>query len=530
MKSLNTSICILVLSILFLCNYASGQVTTSFGNDLIAHDDINYNDEISDLDVAFNGWLYLATSSRHVSPAGTDVVITMSKDSGLTWTYVSNTNGAFNNISSVHIMVAGTDTNSLRVFVAQTGTDIGNVTETGNLTVFDGLSGTILPNPFNAYNLSPDAGSGISMATDCLHPSPGTIGYSVAVLYHSNDSLVCLIAPDAGSIIHNSYLIDTGFASDFSIAYGYSPATGGKYFIAYNSANNVFRLCKNITTGLSGFTAPASIISSSGPTTNLVSPKLVCQNSLTDNDSLGLSVAILNLNHNGNSFTLQALYSMQATNSYYWSTTMVDDSAILGLDHEYDACFNPKTNFIYICGFNETNGKLWARAENFNFQHPDHWLNVSDQYNDSLIDVSVTNYLQPNPSVTALDDKIVSSWCKSIPPVYPYPGGPPHISQTLVDMSDLSSITSTGQVLKNNSTSIYPVPANDYLTICIANFHDSKIVNLELFDITGKVLLSLNAVYKSTMEMKTSELENGIYLLRITYGNYSESRRVVVCH
>lgn len=521
----------IIMSFVLTSNFANGQGGIGFGDDIIAHDDINYNDEISDLAVAFNGWIYLATSSRHVNPSGADIVISMSKDSGLSWTELSNTSGAHNNISYVDIMVTGSDTNSLRVYIAQIGNDIGNLNGTGSVVVFNGLTGRFIQNSINLYNLSFNADRGISMSSDYLHPSLGTIGYSVAIIFQSSDSLICLIAPDTGSITYNTYLIDTGFISEFSIGYGYSPSNGGKYYIAYtrmsNSGGTQMNVCKNISNVTSGFTQPLPVTPLSGGSFGLSSAKILCQNSNTNNDSMGLSVAMMTLSNNGR---LQVIYNMQAAISNYWFAASVDDSAGLGLSGEYDTYFSPENNLLYACGFDDRSGKLWARAENFNFENSNHWINLSDQYNDTLIDISITNYLHPHPKVSALGSRFISSWSSTRPIIYPYPGGYPHRMRTLIDKSDSIVVTNVRINLKKNLFKLYPVPADDYISIDIPSYLENKTISIEITEVGGKELFNKSIMYIRNIKLDTSNIKDGIYLLKIFSNDYYETQKILICH
>lgn len=515
------------------------QNSSTFGNDVIAHDDINYNDQISDLAVAFNGWIYIVTASRHTSPSGAGLTFVVSKDSGVTWNDLGSSTGAHNNIDDINILVTGNDTNSLRIYVAVLGNDIGNPYETGAVYVFDGMTGTYLPTLIlNLTNfLCPI--TGISLASDYLHPASGTIGYSVAILYStglgsgtSTDSLVCLLSIDTSSSHYNYYLVDTGYLGTPSIGYGISQSNSGKYYVTYTGQYGI-EYCRNISTITSGFTPPIDISALTGILSLGVSnPKIVCQNSLANNDSSGLSVAIIVEKATGsaNNEHLEIMYNMQAAISNYWIAGSVDDSAGLGLSGEFDAYFSPENNLLYACGFNDISGKLWARAENFNFENSNHWINLSDQYNDTFIDISITNYLHPHPKASAIGNRFISSWSSIRPTIYPFPGGYPHYMRTLFDKSDSVVVTNVGITLKNNLFKIYPVPADDYLTIDISANPVDNSIGIQLLDMEGKILFDKSGFSSNKFMLNTSVFKNGIYLLKIYSNTYLETQRVVICH
>ena len=519
---------LLIITIIFTPNLSfSAEVniksSAAFNSDVVAHDDIDYNDEISDLAVAFNGWIYIVTASRHTSPSGAGFTYVVSKDSGVTWNDLGSSTGAHNNIDDIKILVTGNDTNSLRIYVAVLGNDIGNPYETGVVFALDGF-GRPLSSPFvlNLTSFTSPVG-GISMASDYLHPAIGTTEYSVAILYTIGgpftDSLVCLLFTDTGSTNYNYYLVDTGFVNSPSIDYGFSQSNDGKYYVAFMGGNGI-ECCRNISSITSGFTPPLSISSLTG-ISSFSNPKIICQNSFANNDSSGLSVAVVVINGSGNNGLLEVMYNMQADISDFWNATSVDNSIGLGLSNEYDACYSEVNNQFFICGYDKINSRLFSRMEDFNFSHLNNWISISDQYNDSLIDTS----LEPYPKVEALGNNIISSWCSLIPGTTSW-----HRARTLFDKESLSINTATPFILSKNLTFAYPIPADEYLRINVPTRFLVNSISIQLIDYKGEIMLNIPICSPDNLCLNTSAFSNGIYLLKIFSDVYLETQRIVICH
>ena len=77
---------------------------------------------------------------------------------------------------------------------------------------------------------------------------------------------------------------------------------------------------------------------------------------------------------------------------------------------------------------------------------------------------------------------------------------------------------------------IYPNPANDI--IHITSDFNSEIVNIELFDITGKsILVSNNSISKNSTEISINlpqNLEAGIYQIRLTTSKNSVTKKIII--
>jgi len=83
-------------------------------------------------------------------------------------------------------------------------------------------------------------------------------------------------------------------------------------------------------------------------------------------------------------------------------------------------------------------------------------------------------------------------------------------------------------ILENHTLnfSLYPNPCNDYLEIFI---NDAKKNNyfLSVFDITGKIVLSENLFLSEKFNIKTDQLEKGIYFIQISDGINKTVQKII---
>ncbi len=87
------------------------------------------------------------------------------------------------------------------------------------------------------------------------------------------------------------------------------------------------------------------------------------------------------------------------------------------------------------------------------------------------------------------------------------------------------------EVKKEENWFIYPNPARDYITL---QLHNVPLINDYLFnviDLTGKSRINLK--YRASdvsrgVQMNVSDLPAGYYIVRINYGDYSVSRKLII--
>ncbi|HTL80115.1 MAG TPA: T9SS type A sorting domain-containing protein [Bacteroidia bacterium] len=84
-----------------------------------------------------------------------------------------------------------------------------------------------------------------------------------------------------------------------------------------------------------------------------------------------------------------------------------------------------------------------------------------------------------------------------------------------------------------SAISLFPVPANDHVSVSI-DLNSSSDVKVKIYDVTGKLLLSQNngtlMQGQQTMEVETSQLPNGTYIIQVIAGESVASKRLVIAH
>ncbi|MFK7781677.1 T9SS type A sorting domain-containing protein [Psychroserpens sp.] len=77
-----------------------------------------------------------------------------------------------------------------------------------------------------------------------------------------------------------------------------------------------------------------------------------------------------------------------------------------------------------------------------------------------------------------------------------------------------------GQNLK-----LYPNPSNDILNIDVKN--GSGRLDYQVYDVLGKLVISDSIQNSSNTAIDVSNLDNGLYLINLSYGNQSETKRFI---
>lgn len=514
------------------------SVPLDFGTDVVAHYDPDFADLNCDIAVAFNGWIYIAYSTSHSGPSGIDIGFAVSKDSGLTWqAFPPLILGSHNEASVYDLLVTGTDTSSLRVYLSYYYYNNSFPYAFGHVAVYDGISGSILPYGIDIGNGYYKVGD-IRLATDYQNPAVGSTGYSVAIVYTTGpgdltvtDSLVCLIASDKSSTSFNYNLLDSSSSVSIrgaSVDYGYSSNwNNGQYFVAYQKGL-ALAYCRNSFSITSGFTVPIllnDLIGSSD--SSFDSPKIVCQNSKESNDSSGLSVMIMTkaLDSLGtNTYRIPwIIYNKQAAVSDFWFSSGVMNSVNNFSLETFDISYSEAEDRFFLAGYNSDSGSLFLRQEDFNFSHPDNWFVINNQYNDSVIDPS----WPPNPRVTINGNFAFTAWeSRTLGSI-----GQPR-AQTLFDRQTLPIVTEVQTINNNHDFKVYPNPANNEIYIFSNSLKNSKNEkSVKIVDSAGRIVFSKK--YNSqgeTIRINTQEFINGIYFLQIIVQNEKQINLKFLIH
>ena len=79
----------------------------------------------------------------------------------------------------------------------------------------------------------------------------------------------------------------------------------------------------------------------------------------------------------------------------------------------------------------------------------------------------------------------------------------------------------------NNNLSVYPNPANDYVTINVNAFDVLKSHTIEVYDALGKIIYS-STITKSIVTINTSQWSKGIYTLRLKQNEVAGYKKIII--
>lgn len=95
-----------------------------------------------------------------------------------------------------------------------------------------------------------------------------------------------------------------------------------------------------------------------------------------------------------------------------------------------------------------------------------------------------------------------------------------------------TDVLSADSFAVNDVFSVYPNPANDEINISLIS-NVVKEASFEVYDIIGKTILTGDLSIDNNIKSRkidTSELTNGVYLLKINSGNLTATKKIVVKH
>lgn len=95
---------------------------------------------------------------------------------------------------------------------------------------------------------------------------------------------------------------------------------------------------------------------------------------------------------------------------------------------------------------------------------------------------------------------------------------------TVIALPDVTTVSS--QSIISNSVSVFPNPASDYIII---NNPDKYLINVQLFDIAGKLISDYGVIMSNTYKsFSTSDLNAGTYLIKVSNGNEITNHKLIV--
>jgi hypothetical protein len=106
---------------------------------------------------------------------------------------------------------------------------------------------------------------------------------------------------------------------------------------------------------------------------------------------------------------------------------------------------------------------------------------------------------------------------------------PAGCSDTTAPCVSIESVSLEEYVVTSSDISIFPNPANDFVTIDILNQNDDEDVEIRLFDTKGKLVYSRKVSSKNNkVTFDVSKLAEGVYTVTVFNEFFSTSKKVVV--
>lgn len=381
----------------FLVLLAGFHLQAQFGPDVRIQKQPGIEQGEVKVSVAFNGWVFAAFTTYDSATTAGGITIRRSKDNGQTWESIDAYAPVGTDYPTMDMVVAGTDTNSLVLYLVGVNRTIASGTYTMFVDRYDGNNGVFLGNNFTRSQGTRKIYD-VAIASDYMSPAVGTSPYSVAFVYSvyspSFDSIVYVASIDGGSTFTVDQFVDrTGYYfRKVDIAYGQSSSgSNGRYFVAYERFSSSNAWAGNIYTSRNAsmvngsFAAPVCLDSVSTSMIGLcANPKIAAMvtNSF-DNDSGSVSAVVLverDYNGNGSDFDLLGFYNKRAHYSDFWNrldiqntgnTSRFPDIAYSIIDSQFVATY-----------LDSTAQEMPMLYNNYQLITPSSWNTISSNYND----------------------------------------------------------------------------------------------------------------------------------------------------
>lgn len=134
------------------------------------------------------------------------------------------------------------------------------------------------------------------------------------------------------------------------------------------------------------------------------------------------------------------------------------------------------------------------------------------------------HYHSPNDVISTLDFTFMENVVKAVVGAIAEEAGIQHSTFETASFSILSSIKDP----LDCEVSLFPVPFNDNLDLRFGNCAFDNL-NVQIFDVLGKLVrtTTIQPTFSATTKLNLEELESGLYLLRISHGEESLSRKIL---
>lgn len=506
----------------------------AYANDVIIENSPTISQRNVKLSVAFNGWLYAAFSTVDSLNNKGGLTIRSSKDNGATWKTIDAYLVTDIRYETHDIVVAGTDTNNLTLYMLGVNHSISGNNYTMFVDRYDARTGSFSGSNFNQSNGNRRIYD-VAIASDYLYPAYGASPYSIAFIYSSyssaKDSIGYVASLDGGNTFSVRKVVATtsSYFRNVSLSYGKcASGSNGRYFAAWEQMSTAISRVGHIYTSRTDvaindtWTTPKNLDSLSSSMINLCrNPEIATQFNNIDNDSSSLTAVVLverDFLNNGVDYDVLGLYNKKAHYKNNWNILNVISS--VENDMQPDISYDPGYNNFLAVYYDSTNARLPYVVNNFNLTSPNSWATISTQYND----VS-TNLKAPYPRVEINPAALKTAH------VWNAEG----LGTKGVSMFDAEyNLTGIENIVSDQvSHYVSPNPANHQTSIY---FHTQGInqIQLRVYDAVGQLIFEKEISQLSgdlqSEKINTAEWKDGVYLYQLFDGIKTHSGKIIVAH
>lgn len=484
------------------------------------------------ISAAFNGWLYSAYSTYNTTSNSGGITFRRSKNGGVTWTTLDSYLVTNVKYDVFDIVVVGTDTNNLTLFMTGVNNNVTGGTYTLFFDKYNATTGVFTGNWGTGINYGTRKVYDAAIASDYKFPAVGASPYSIGVVYSvygsPRDSVIFVCSTNGGTSLNvrQPLYATTGFGRHVSLDYGRSSSyNNGRYFASWerlssSTARNAnIYVSRNATTINGTWTAPKNLDSLDANMLGVCRrPAIAVQHNNVNNDSGNVSAVVLverDWGGTGTDYDVLGFHNHRAASNINWARLDVSNASTY--DMQPHIVFDPGNNNFLAVYYDSTGSKLPYKVNSMNLSAPNTWGTVTGQYNDLT-----TNLKQawPRVDISPPAVKTVHVWNSE---------GAAGKGVALFDAEYL--VTSFKDVYEPVITSdIYPNPASSSfnLSLQLKNAND---VTMEIYDAKGQLMKQ--EVYNnlgSNAEVKTiniDDLANGVYIVKLTSDKISVSKKLV---
>lgn len=491
-------------------NLTAGQ---NFGTDVPVLPDSLCREYFPQIAVAENGWVYVAfSSSRPALYSSYGVYI--SKDGGASWQtlfQIDLTSGAAYYPFIRDLVVVGSDTNNLQLFVAFTASGNGSPMSIGFVNEYNGKTGAFVNRTLSIGDGVSCGINDIAIATDATFPSVLSSPFSLGVIYAQkgsgiSDSVITLVSADGGQTFAPAQVIDTsiGEFNYVDIDYGYASSQSGGSYVAGFTKDYHLGICQSTGNILGSFSAPMYLDTLSASFTNNIY-------------NFSISAERGNYNNTNNSWTIVVMssinwdpvgfYNLSAGDPSAWQFSVLENDTLLFSSNpsiDYDPTTRQfVTSWLTYDGFNNNTLKC-ARTD---YASVSTWDLFQPNYCDtpSYLDKFTSDpeiKIDPNSGI------IYTTWSQYGPFWDPYQGG----GWVYADHASIPILVP--ELAGAERFSVYPNPVLSQLQFQNKNF-DTGEFNYSIFAADGQLMDSgkIKIDGHRTIDLPATMLSPGIYQL-----------------